>query len=103
MATARQALSGVWNAGISLTNAVTTSATAIDFGAQVLASYAREMAHERSIEEAVNAASLKQRVIETAAQAMVDNRLQIVTWIGNDPTKKEMYETALSEINDLVK
>lgn len=103
MATARQALSGVWNAGISLTNAVTTSATAIDFGAQVLASYAREMAHERNIEEAVNAASLKQRVIETAAQAMVDNRLQIVSWIGNDPAKKEMYDLALKEINDLVK
>lgn len=103
MATARQAISGVWNAGISITNAVTTTASAVDFGAQVIASYAREMAHERNIEEAVNAASLQQRVVENSAMAMVENRLQIVQWIGNDPTKKEMYETAISEINARLK
>lgn len=103
MATARQAISGIWNAGISVTNAVTTTATAVDYGAQVLASYAREMAHERRIEEAVNAATLEQRVIENSAMQMVENRLQIVSWIGNDPAKQQMYETAVSEINNRIR
>ena len=100
MATARMALRGIMDATVSLTTATTTTITAFDDVAAVIGSYSREMREERLAEEAINKASLIDRVLENKAMEVVERRQSIVRWIGQDQAKNEMYETALAELKE---
>ena len=100
MATARMALRGIMDATVSLTTATTPTITALDDVAAVLGSYSREMREERLAEEAINKASLIDRVLENKAMEVVERRQSIVRWIGSDKEKSDMYQTAIEELKE---
>lgn len=98
MATAKQALSGLWNASFASTSAVASAATAVATTVELVASYADDALADRKVEQQIDALDRVDRVCEDKARVIAERRFAHEAWAAKNEAKAALFNDALKDL-----